>query len=166
MSLRKTLEMAERIVDGADEKTLLRLNEVVQDICNAETALLKKAGGLMKRCISGCTGICCKNVEIDLVIGVWDFVFVLLAAPETRAVMRECVKKEDPLFSADCVFLKNGSGPCLLPYDKRPEVCVVTFCDDTAIIGPEIGKVKRLFMKLGWVHKINRMKFHLFRLRK
>ncbi len=95
----------------------------------------------MTRCIQRCGGICRRNLQLDLVIGHWDFVFMLASNPALKEKIEECLEKEAPFFTSDCIFLENGVGPCVFPPDARPEVCLVTFCDDTSPVKREIVAV-------------------------
>ena len=52
------------------------------------------------------------------------------------------------MYSADCIFLQNGTGPCMFPEGVRPEVCVTTFCGNHRYVRKEISRLKRKFFKL------------------
>jgi hypothetical protein len=104
----------------------------------------------MDRCIAACQGLCCRNIQLEAIIGVWDLVYILTVAPAYRDRMAACLAKEVPLFAADCIFLANGVGPCIFPDTARAEVCLTTFCSSTDAIASEIRQVKRKFYKLGW----------------
>jgi hypothetical protein len=56
--------------------------------------------------------------------------------------------EDEPLFTADCMFLKGGIGPCLFPDGVRPEKCVLSFCGDDAPIAANIRSVHRGFVRL------------------
>ncbi len=150
MSLKCDFRKAERIVSKLDPDDLVRLKQICAEIRDAEVRLQEKSRKLMTRCIQRCGGICCRNLQIDLVIGHWDFVFILASNPALKEKIEECLEKEEPFFTADCIFLENGVGPCVFPSDARPEVCLVTFCDDISPIRREISDVKRKFFKLTW----------------
>ena len=150
MSMRHLFRQAEKIIEGSNQEDLEGLKKICQEIRDAELELQEKSKPIMVRCIQRCEGICCRNVHLDLIIDVWDFLFILVLKPHLNKEIEECLQNEEPFFSADCVFLKNGVGPCIFPYDARPEVCLVTFCDDTSPIKKEIAKVKRKFFKLTW----------------
>jgi hypothetical protein len=140
------------------EKTIQRLSaadrEIALAICGeiraAQEALQKASRSLMAQCIQGCEGLCCRNGQFDEIIDFWDLVFILLSCPSERAAIRSCVEKEIPLFTADCVFLAKGTGPCIFSPNTRPEICIVTFCADASAIQKEITRVKCKFIKLGW----------------
>ena len=158
MSLKHLFRQAQKIIEESSAEDLKGLERICLEIRDAETELQEKARPIMTRCIHRCGGICCRNIQIDLIIGLWDFLFMLVLKPHLEKQIEECLEKEEPIFSADCIFLKDGVGPCIFPYDARPEVCIVTFCDDTSPIKQEISKVKRKFMKLTWAVKIYKTK--------
>jgi hypothetical protein len=41
--------------------------------------------------------------------------------------MGDCLARES-FFPSDCIFLENGTGPCLFPDSLRPERCIISFC--------------------------------------
>ncbi len=150
MSLAHQFKQAEKILNGFCDEDKKEVIKICQEIRSAEIALQKKSAGLMRRCMEKCNGMCCRNVQLDLIINRLDFLYILALRPNLRQRILECLKKEKPFFSMDCMFLKNGTGPCIFPSDARPEVCIVTFCADTGPIRREINNVKRKFFKLNW----------------
>jgi hypothetical protein len=54
----------------------------------------------------------------------------------------------ESFFASDCLFLKNGLGPCLFPEGLRPERCVTSFCRVEPSIEKEIGRVMGEFSRL------------------
>jgi hypothetical protein len=52
--------------------------------------------------------------------------------------MAACLKKEPALYISDCIFLKNGTGPCIFPHSVMPEMCITTFCFDETPAKKEI----------------------------
>ncbi len=148
MSLNYQFRQAQKIIRGLNPEELKSLQKICGEIQTAEIALQEKSKDLMTRCIKKCGGICCKNVQSDLIISHWDFVFILTLMPSLENDMSTCLKKEQPFFSSDCIFLNDGAGPCIFPDDARPEVCIVTFCDNTSPVRKEIIGVKRKFFKL------------------
>ena len=150
MSLRHLFRQAEKIIAASSPEDLKGFERICLEIQDAELELQEKARPIMTRCIHRCEGICCRNVQIDLIIGLWDFLFILVLKPHLKKQIEECLEKEEPFFSSDCVFLKDGTGPCIFPPDARPEVCLVTFCDDTSQVKKEISRIKRKFFRLMW----------------
>ena len=148
MSLKHLFRQAQKIIEESSAEDWKGLERICLEIRDAEMELQEKARPIMTRCIHRCGGICCRNIQIDLIIGLWDFLFMLVLKPHLKKQIEECLEKEEPIFSADCIFLKDGVGPCIFPYDARPEVCIVTFCGDTSPIKKKIAAVKRKFFKL------------------
>jgi hypothetical protein len=162
MSLNYQFKQAQKIIFGLNPEDTKCLQKICREIQAAEIALQEKSKDLMTRCIKKCGGICCKNVQSDLIISHWDFVFILTLKPSLENDMLICLKNEQPFFSSDCIFLEDGSGPCIFPYDIRPEVCIVTFCDDTSPVKKEIVSVKRKFFKLTWFVLLRRIQKYIF----
>jgi hypothetical protein len=150
MSLRYKFKKAEAMIQGLDAGDKTRLHVLCTEIQAAEAALLTAAEAKITKCIQGCEGLCCRNARIDDIIGLMDCVYLLTVVPELRGRIGDCLKNEDPIYSADCIFLEHGSGPCIFPFSARPEVCITTFCGRTTSINREIGTLKRKFVKLGW----------------
>jgi hypothetical protein len=158
MSLAYQFKQAQKILRDLNSEDVSALEQICREIQVAEIDLQEKSKSLMTRCIHQCGGICCRNVQSDLIISHWDFVFILALKPFLKRNILRCLEKEKPFFSADCIFLENGSGPCIFPADARPEVCIVTFCDDTSPVKKEIASVKRKFFKLIWFILIRKVK--------
>jgi hypothetical protein len=150
MGIKADFIAAERFIDRLRPADKPRLHRICREIQGAEADLLSRAAPAMERCINACEGICCRNVQLEAIIGIWDLVYILTVAPDYRERMAACLEKEVPLFAADCIFLENGVGPCILPPTARAEVCLTTFCSSTDAIAPEIRRVKRKFYRLGW----------------
>jgi hypothetical protein len=150
MSLTRQYKAARSLISELCEKDKKRLIEICDEIREAEILLQKKSRRIMTRCIQKCEGICCRNVQLDLIINYLDFLFITALEPVLNEKIKECLKKEQPFFSSDCIFLENGEGPCIFPSYVRPEVCLVTFCDNISSIKKEIRKVKLKFFKLTW----------------
>jgi hypothetical protein len=149
MSLRYSYHQAAKIVRQwpfENRPSLARLCGRIQD---AERELNTAAALRLKGCLEGCRGLCCRNLQLDAVFGVPDFVYVLTLEPSLEATIEECTRHEDPLFTSNCLFLENGIGPCLFPPDVRPEVCITSFCRGDEALKPEIRRVKTGFWKLG-----------------
>lgn len=138
---------AVKIVDRMDTDELEQLRKICHEIERAQNHLLVKAEAIMKRCETGCRGLCCKNIDLEAIIAYPDFVYILALRKSMRDIASECLKKET-LFRSDCVFLKNGKGPCVFPSGIRPKICVMTFCGDSASVKKEIARVGSLFNKL------------------
>ena len=150
VGIKADFEEAEGIIAGLRPVDRLTLCRICGEIQAAEADLLKQAEANMDRCIAACQGLCCRNIQLEAIIGVWDLVYILTVAPAYRDRMAACLENEIPFYAADCIFLENGVGPCLLPATARAEVCLTTFCSRTDAIDQEIRAVKRKFYKLGW----------------
>ncbi len=148
MGVKGKFKFAGKIIDGFNSETMEELEFLCLEIRRRENALLIQADDLMKSCAVHCGGICCRNIYTDAVINLWDCVFILASRPEMSSTIFQCLAHEDPLFTSDCVFLKNGSGPCIFPSDIRPFTCIATFCDDDAPVKQEIRSLRKGFRKL------------------
>ena len=150
MSLRYKLHKAQALITAlspAEHKELKHICEAVQ---RSQAALLQNAGAAMQQCIHNCEGLCCRNAQVDDIIGLWDLVFILTLTPSLANPMTDRVADEQPFYSADCMFLKSHGEPCIFASDVRPEVCITTFCSGDAGIQKEIRAVKRQFFRLPW----------------
>ena len=150
MGLRYKFKKAIRIVDNLSPADRVVLERKCRLIQAAEDELLKRAEENMVRCLTGCEGLCCRNAQFDDIISHWDFVFLLTVEKDLRQKISECLEKEIPFFSADCLFLENGKGPCIFPAHSRPEICITTFCGSDQKIKKEISKVKSGFLRMTW----------------
>lgn len=148
MSLGYYFGKAITTIDSLTSSDLTDLYRRCREIQVAEEKLLAGGRSAFRRCYSGCEGLCCRNVAIDEIIGFSDFIYILSLAGHLRESMAICLEHENRLFAADCIFLLNSKGPCILPPAARPEVCITTFCTDVEPVKQEIRKVKFLFMKL------------------
>jgi hypothetical protein len=166
MGIGMDFKAAEHILAGLRPADKERLHAICGSIQEAETRLLAKAAANMDRCIASCEGLCCRNIQLEAVIGVSDLVYILTVAGECRGRMAACLKKEIAFYAADCIFLADGVGPCILPDNARAEVCLTTFCGRTAAIERDIRRVKRRFYRLGWFLATRRPLILFDRLRK
>ena len=150
MSLRYKLNKARALIAALTPAEHGELKRICEAIQRSQTALLQNAGPAMLQCIHNCEGLCCRNAQVDDIIGLWDIVFILTLTPTLADPMADRVADEQPFYSADCMFLKSHSEPCIFASDIRPEVCISTFCSGDAGIQKEIRAVKRQFFKLPW----------------
>ena len=120
---------------------------ICRDIHQAQRALKRKAAPILANCMIKCKGLCCKNIRPDDIITQWDLVFILLLSPHLEPEIASCVEKEG-FFPEDCIFLKNGTGPCLFPDNQRPERCVISFCRLEPTVEKEISHVMGGFSRL------------------
>ena len=147
MGIRYKIEKAEGTLRGLAESRRKRAGDICEHIRREQLALQKTGGPLFERCISGCEGLCCKNVIADELITFRDFFFILAASSLSAEDLLPLADKE-PLFNADCMFLKDGVGPCIFPDGIRPEKCVLSFCGDDRPIAGNIRSVHRGFARL------------------
>ncbi len=148
MLLQKKFQKAVTIIDQLTPEEIERLRRICRDIQAAEEQLLTAAAELIRRCVDACEGLCCRNLRIEQVIDLYDLIFILTAADTMKPQIQRRLEQLSPFFSADCVFLKDDAGPCIFPFNTRPEVCITSFCGREDRIGPEIRLVARRFAAL------------------
>ena len=139
---------AQKIIATLHVEEMQRLVQICSEIQQAEEALQHRASQFFTKCLSGCAGLCCRNIELDAIIEMEDFVFLLTLDASLKNRIESCLEREEPLFTSDCLFLQNGSGPCIFPGTTRPEVCITTFCERTTPVNAEIRSVKKAFAAL------------------
>ncbi len=147
MGLNHSLRVARKKIDALDADEREILAAVCGDIYQAQVLLTEKARPILERCMAGCQGLCCRNIHPADIITQWDLVYILAMAPQIEDAMADCLTKES-FFSADCIFLENGTGPCLFPDFLRPERCIISFCRVEPSIEKEIGRVMGGFSRL------------------
>jgi hypothetical protein len=148
MLLNYRFKKAGQIIDNLSLEDSRRLRKICCGIQQAQDDLLTQAQSLMRRCLTACEGLCCRNVQLDQIISLYDFIYLLIIAPSLKAGISECLEKENPLYSSDCLFLKDGSGPCIFPPHVRPEICITTFCGDDTPIRAQINRLTRSHREL------------------
>lgn len=148
MLLQKKFQKAVAIVGRLTPHEVRQLTKICRRIQAAEERLLAASGELIQRCTRSCGGLCCRNLQSGQIIDLYDFVFILTAAPAMKPRIRKRVGHQLPDFTADCVFLENGEGPCIFPFNTRPEVCITSFCGREECISTEIRQVTRRFTTL------------------
>jgi hypothetical protein len=151
-------QKAQRILAALPPGDRERVRGICEDIRTAEDGLLAAAGEKMHRCTTICRGLCCRNVQLDAVIGLWDFVYLLALNGAIAEQIAACLLKESPFFSSDCIFLENGVGPCIFPPNVRPEICITAFCTDDTPVKREIDCVKREYLRLIRFVRLSRLK--------
>lgn len=136
-----------------DGPALVRLCAQIQE---AEQALILASGPYLNRCLNGCLGLCCRNAYLDEIIGMEDFIYILSLLPDLDAEIEKRLKHLKCLFTSDCIFLENSTGPCIFPAGIRPEVCITSFCTETPKASRQIRAVKWGFQKLFWFVRLTR----------
>ena len=148
MGLKNKFNRAAFVIDHLTPGQLENVKDICSKIEAAQAELRRAAQPLMNRCINGCEGLCCRNIQADEIISLGDCVLILATGGTAPEEIARHLRRETPLFRSDCIFLKNRTGPCIFPLNARPEVCLTSFCDDAAIIKREVARLKWRFFKL------------------
>ena len=155
MGIQYKINKAEAIINSFCGEELKALERACSEIQSAQDQLIKEAEDHFRLCMNSCKGICCRNINPNEIITLLDFVYILSIDKTNIAQILECSKKET-LFSSNCIFLKNDIGPCIFPYNLKPEKCIITFCSDTRTIRKEIKLVRSKFSRLSRFVKYKR----------
>jgi hypothetical protein len=150
MSLRYKFNRARTLLAALSAEERQKLVRICEAIQQSQETLLQNAVPAMQQCLHNCEGLCCRNAQVDDIIGLWDLVYILALTPDLEESMAARVAHEKPFYSADCMFLEGRSGPCIFVSSIRPEVCITTFCRGDDGIQKEIGNVRRQFLRLHW----------------
>jgi len=150
MSLKHSYHQAAKIVRQWPFENRPLLAHLCSRIQDAERKLNTAAALRLKGCLKDCQGLCCRNLQLDAVFGIPDFVYILTLEPALAATIEDGIRHEDSLFTSNCLFLERGVGPCLFPPDVRPEVCITSFCRGDEALKAEMRRVKKCFWKLGF----------------
>jgi hypothetical protein len=145
MGIRSSVVRAAKIVDSYGGEHHQRLKSICAGIQAAETDLVRHAQGLFAECQGRCRGMCCRNIEIGNIISALDFVYIFTMDQTVRGPVW-VMSQQQNLFTADCIFLKEGTGPCLFKASIKPEMCIATFCGD---VQPIKGHLKTLRAEFG-----------------
>jgi len=138
-----------KVLASLNEEEKSELETACLGIKSSQNDLLAAADGAMAICTETCRGLCCKNLDLDTVFTLWDFIYILSIVPEVKTSVAEHLAPwSTPSGPAPCPFLKNGDGPCLFPGDVKPELCAVTFCSTQDNFKKEIRRVSLGFFLL------------------
>ena len=129
-----------------DRKTALE--SACVRIAASQKALIRRAESEMIYCTETCRGLCCRNLDLDTIFSLWDFICILVIKPDMAACISEQLEEMDLHSPAPCPFLQNRKGPCIFPPSLKPQLCVVTFCGSEERIKEEIRQVNRDFYRL------------------
>ena len=151
MSTLYLFKQAVKISQKFSQDNKVTVGNACRNIQNAQKELLLAAEKSMSRCRGICKGMCCKNLYIDSIFSLWDFIFILNILPHMQDEIRKRLESHLFLYSADCPFLKNKHGPCLFPASVKGQVCIVTFCGNDEHLKRPIKKVNHLFFKLSFL---------------
>ena len=147
MGLNSSFKTARKKIDALDVDERRVLEAICRDIHRAQQALSHKAAPILEGCMTGCRGLCCRNIHPDDIITEWDLVYILAMVPAIEDAVAVCLARES-FFPSDCIFLENGTGPCLFPDNLRPERCIISFCRVEPSVEKEIGRVMEGFSRL------------------
>jgi hypothetical protein len=147
MGIRYKIRRAHTIIEQFDQDEADGMRKRCLEIQNAQNELVSAAKPFFKRCMTSCEGMCCRNICPDDIITLLDFIFILTIDSANKATLLEYAKEES-MFTASCIFLKKGIGPCIFPFNLKPERCIITFCSDTHAINKEIHLVRKKFSRL------------------
>lgn len=161
MGLNYSYKAARKKIDalGIEERRVLKA--ICRDIHHAQQELSHKAAPILEGCMAGCRGLCCRNIHPADIITEWDLVYILTMVPAIEDALVVCLARES-FFPLDCIFLENGTGPCLFPDNLRPERCIISFCRVEPSVEKEIGRVMAGFSRLIRFFMFRRLR-HLFK---
>jgi hypothetical protein len=155
MQLGNTIEKARQLVASMSGPQASHLRTICLEIRDAQDKLNIEAAPFFADCMQRCKGMCCRNIHVNEIVNMLDMIYILTMMPDIYDCLRENAHKER-IFSADCLFLDNGTGPCIFPPNLKPERCIITFCSDTVPIKKEIKSVRAKFSKLSRYTKLKR----------
>ena len=147
MALNKKFRAALKIIDNLTPRESSAAVRICEDIRRSEERLSLSGRGVCQKGMCKAQGLCCRNIDLDEIIQIWDFVYIFLSDGSLIEPAAERLKHEG-LFAADCLFLENGVGPCFFPESLRPEVCITAFCGDDWPVRLEVRKVQDGFARL------------------
>lgn len=147
MGLKHSYKAARKKLDALDTDERKALRGICRDIYHAQKTLTQKAAPVLAHCMANCQGLCCRNIHPADIITEWDLLYILTMAPTVEDAMAACFTNES-FFPTDCIFLKNGTGPCLFPDNLRPERCIISYCRVEPSIEQEIRRVMGGFSRL------------------
>jgi hypothetical protein len=148
MSLKYKFYRARKIIADLDPTGRSCLDRICRDVQAAEVDLQNAARPLLEICNNQCEGLCCRNIDPDSLISLGDMVYILALDADVSVKVQKALNKEKPFFTRNCIFLKNGVGPCMFRWDVRPEICITSFCFLETNIRKETARVKRRFFRL------------------
>jgi hypothetical protein len=147
MGLAYSFKAAKKKIARLDDDERVRLTAICDQIRRSQEVLSEKAVPILENCMASCRGLCCRNIRPADIITEWDLIYILTLAPEAAGAMADSLDNE-PFFASDCIFLENGTGPCLFPDNIRPERCIISFCRVEPTVADEIKAVMAGFSRL------------------
>ncbi len=91
MSLRYSYHQSAKIVRQWPSERRPLLAHLCRQIQDAERRLNAAAALRLEGCLKECQGLCCRNLQLDAVFGIPDFVYILAATPALNAKIEECI---------------------------------------------------------------------------
>jgi hypothetical protein len=158
MGTRYLFEKAIKICQNFSHRDRVLVRNRCRAIQDAQGNLVAAAETAMFHCIENCRGICCKNLDIDSIFSLWDFIFILTLAPQLKDEMQKRLDGHTDLYLSPCPFLKDAVGPCMFPDRIKAQICVITFCANDATLKKPIQIVNLNFYKLCWLIQYLRIK--------
>ena len=147
MSTGNTILKAHKIINSLSHHDLGSLSKICYGLQSAQDNLLKNGKLFFQHCYQHCSGICCKNIYVDDIVTLLDFIYILTLNPTCLEKIVARARKET-IYTGDCFFLENESGPCMFPPDQKPERCIITFCQDTGPLKREIRAIRKQFSRI------------------
>ncbi len=158
MGTRYLFKKAVKISQGMLPQDKRLVHKRCNSIRISQEELVAVADAAMFNCIEKCRGICCKNLDIDSVFSLWDFIFILTLAPRLKEEIQNRLDAYNALYLSPCPFLKESKGPCIFPSNIKAQICIITFCTNDEIIKKYIRTVNLNFYKLCWLIQYLRIK--------
>ncbi len=147
MSLAYKYRKAQAIISGLNSEELKKLKGICDKIQRAEKRLKSVAKDAFTYCYTRCQGLCCRNIQPDAILTLYDFVYALALDPSLGDKIEKYLKNES-LYTSNCLFLADGEGPCLFSPYLMPETCINSFCSDHPGVNQEIRHVRSRFYQL------------------
>ncbi len=151
MVLLSRYNQAAALLAGLDACRRRKLEAACRRIQKVQQEILRQGAVYLEHCGRVCKGLCCRNLNVAEIVSFYDFVLVLVSCPSLADLIAQRARAARKSHSADCVFLKDGRGPCLFPPDLKPERCVTSFCFHTGKIRRELSWLRRSFTRLVWL---------------
>ncbi|MCP4721633.1 MAG: hypothetical protein GY860_19415 [Desulfobacteraceae bacterium] len=158
MGTRYLFQKAIKISQNLSPHDKIRVKNLCNTIRKSQEKLICAADLAMLNCLTKCKGLCCKSLDIDSVFSLWDFIFILMSAPQFKDEMQECLDSYNSMYLSPCPFLKDNTGPCIFPSGIKAQLCVITFCSNDEKIKKYIKVVNLNFYKLCWLIQYLRIK--------
>ena len=147
MHIRQSIKKADRLINSLSGRDCTALQGICTQIQTAQNNLVQQAHAYFEICLQQCQGLCCRNIYVDSIVTLLDYIFILSLDSGIKAEILKAAKNQS-LFSADCIFLRDQVGPCLFAPTIKPERCIITFCSDCRPLNSEIKAIREAFSRL------------------